>query len=51
VELLRVRPQRAGELAAAFDVSTPAVSRRLKVLRRSGLVTGHGVDDDARLRA
>ena len=30
VELLHVRPQRAGELAAAFDVSAPAVSRHLK---------------------
>jgi len=50
VELLHVRPQRAGELVAAFDVSAPAVSRHLKVLRRSGLVTDHGVDDDARLR-
>ena len=50
VELLRVRPQLAGELAAAFDVSAPAVSRHLKVLRRSGLVTDHGVDGDARLR-
>jgi DNA-binding transcriptional ArsR family regulator len=50
VELLRVRPQRAGELVAAFDVSAPAVSRHLKVLRRSGLVTEHGVDNDARLR-
>jgi len=50
VELLRVRPRRAGELAAAFDMSAPAVSRHLKVLRRSGLVTGGGVDDDARLR-
>jgi DNA-binding transcriptional ArsR family regulator len=50
VELLRDRPQRAGELAAAFEMSAPAVSRHLRVLRRSGLVTGHGVDDDARLR-
>jgi DNA-binding transcriptional ArsR family regulator len=50
VELLRDRPQRAGELAAAFDMSAPAVSRHLRVLRRSGLITGHGVDDDARLR-
>ncbi|HZZ53988.1 MAG TPA: SRPBCC domain-containing protein, partial [Trebonia sp.] len=50
MELLNVRPQRAGELAAAFDVSAPAVSRHLKVLRRSGLATDHGVDDDARLR-
>jgi DNA-binding transcriptional ArsR family regulator len=50
VELLRDRPQRAGELAAAFAMSGPAVSRHLRVLRRSGLITGHGVDDDARLR-
>jgi hypothetical protein len=28
----------------------PAVSRHLRVLRRSGLIAGHGVDDDARLR-
>jgi predicted ArsR family transcriptional regulator len=33
VELLHVRPQRAGELVAAFDISAPAVSRHLKVLR------------------
>ncbi len=50
VELLRDRPQRAGELAAVFELSAPAVSRHLRVLRRSGLVTGRGVDDDARLR-
>lgn len=50
VELLRERPRRAGELAAAFDVSAPAVSRHLRVLRRSGVVTGRGADDDARLR-
>ncbi len=50
VELLLDRPRRAGELAAAFEISTPSVSRHLRVLRRSGLVRGHGVDMDARLR-
>jgi DNA-binding transcriptional ArsR family regulator len=50
VELLRERPRRAGELVAAFDVTAPAVSRHLRVLRRSGLVEEHGVDDDARVR-
>jgi DNA-binding transcriptional ArsR family regulator len=50
VELLLERPRRAGDLAAEFAMSTPSVSRHLRVLRRSGLVTGHGVDDDARLR-
>jgi DNA-binding transcriptional ArsR family regulator len=50
VELLLEQPRRAGELAAEFEMSTPSVSRHLRVLRRSGVVTGHGVDDDARLR-
>jgi DNA-binding transcriptional ArsR family regulator len=50
VELLRERPRRAGELVAAFEVSAPAVSRHLRVLRRSGLVAESGVLDDARLR-
>jgi DNA-binding transcriptional ArsR family regulator len=31
VELLRDQPQRAGELAAAFEMSAPAVSRHLRV--------------------
>lgn len=50
VELLLQQPRRAGELAAEFAMSTPSVSRHLRVLRHSGVVTGHGVDDDARLR-
>jgi DNA-binding transcriptional ArsR family regulator len=50
VELLRERPRRAGALAAEFEMSTPSVSRHLRVLRRSGLVTERGVTDDARLR-
>jgi DNA-binding transcriptional ArsR family regulator len=50
VELLRQRPQRAGELAAQFDITGPAVSRHLRVLRRSGLVEERGVDTDARVR-
>lgn len=32
-------PATAGQLAALFSVSRPAVSRHLRVLRRSGLVT------------
>jgi DNA-binding transcriptional ArsR family regulator len=28
----------------------PAMSRHLRILRRSGLVEGGGVDDDARVR-
>lgn len=36
--LLGVKPRRAGELASAFAVSRPAVSRHLRVLREAGLV-------------
>lgn len=50
VELLRERPRRAGELAAAFRVSAPAISRHLRVLRTQGLVEEERVDDDARVR-
>jgi DNA-binding transcriptional ArsR family regulator len=32
-------PATAGQLAALFSVSRPAVSRHLRVLRRTGLVT------------
>lgn len=38
LELVRDREVPAGELAAQFDVSRPAVSRHLRVLRQSGLV-------------
>ncbi len=50
VDLLRKRPRRAGELAAAFRMSPPAMSRHLRVLRRRGLVEEERVDDDARIR-
>jgi DNA-binding transcriptional ArsR family regulator len=38
VEMLADRERDAGELAAAFPVSQPAVSRHLRVLREAGLV-------------
>lgn len=50
VELLRERPRRAGELFDAFEVSAPAVSRHLRVLRRGGLIEDRGLDEDARVR-
>jgi DNA-binding transcriptional ArsR family regulator len=50
VELLRHEPRRAGELAAAFQMTPPAMSRHLRVLRKSGLVLEEGRDDDARVR-
>ena len=50
VEQLRRGPQRAGDLAVAGRMSAPAMSRHLRVLRRSGLIEGTGIDDDARVR-
>lgn len=53
VDLLRVRPRRAGELAAALGLSAPAMSRHLRVLRTTGLVeeARAGADvADARVR-
>ena len=52
VELLRERPHRSGELAAAASVSSPAMSRHLRMLRKNGLVEveEEPVDQDARLR-
>jgi len=38
VELLAERERTAGELAASFSTSRPAVSRHLRVLREHGLV-------------
>ena len=38
LELVRDREVPAGELASAFPVSRPAVSRHLRVLREAGLV-------------
>jgi DNA-binding transcriptional ArsR family regulator len=38
LELLAERDRSAGEIAAAFTVSRPAVSRHLRVLREAGLV-------------
>jgi len=38
VELLTERERTAGELAASFSTSRPAVSRHLRVLREHGLV-------------
>ena len=39
LELLRDGERSAGELGAEFDVSQPAVSRHLRVLREAGLVS------------
>lgn len=39
LELVRDRELAAGEIAGEFEISRPAVSRHLRVLRRAGLVT------------
>ena len=50
VDLLRRRPRRAGELAAAMKVSAPRMSQHLRVLRRSGIIEESGLEADARVR-
>jgi DNA-binding transcriptional ArsR family regulator len=50
IELLRKKPLRASELADAFAVTRPAMSRHLKILRRAGLVAESELEDDARVR-
>ncbi len=50
VDLLRERPRRAGELAAAVGLTPAALSRHLRVLRASGLVEESHPEVDARVR-
>jgi DNA-binding transcriptional ArsR family regulator len=50
VELLGRRPHRAGELAAALGVAPSAMSKHLRVLRESGIVSEAHPDFDARVR-
>ncbi len=50
INLLRDRPHRAGELANALHMSAPALSRHLRVLRKSGLIADDEPDGDARVR-
>lgn len=50
VELLREQPRRAGELAQALSMTPPAMSRHLRLLRKTGLVTESELEHDARVR-
>ena len=50
IELLRKKTRRAGELAEAFEMSAPAMSRHLRVLRNAGLVAEEKSTEDARAR-
>ena len=50
VDLLRLGPRRAGDLATEMGLRAPAMSRHLRVLRESGLVAESHPDFDARVR-
>jgi DNA-binding transcriptional ArsR family regulator len=50
IELLRREPHRASDLAEALAMSRPAMSRHLRVLRKSGLVSESEPAHDARVR-
>jgi DNA-binding transcriptional ArsR family regulator len=50
IRLLLQKPLRAGEIAETIRMSPQALSRHLRVLRRAGLVTEQGVENDARVR-
>lgn len=50
LDLLREGPRRAGDLAQAIGLPAPAMSRHLRVLRRSGLVEESHPEFDARVR-
>ena len=50
VELLQEGPLRAGELAEAFDMSAPTMSKHLRILRTRGLIEEQRLEADARVR-
>ncbi|HYP87047.1 MAG TPA: metalloregulator ArsR/SmtB family transcription factor [Polyangiaceae bacterium] len=50
IELLRKSPRRAGELAEALAMTRPAMSRHLRLLRKTGLVSESEPEHDARVR-
>ncbi len=50
IRLLLQKPRRAGELAQCVEMSPQALSRHLRVLRKAGLVSEHGIENDARVR-
>lgn len=50
VELLALRPHRAGELAGALGVTPPTMSKHLRTLRQGGLVTDSPPSFDTRVR-
>jgi DNA-binding transcriptional ArsR family regulator len=50
IDLLRVGPRRASELADELAMTRPAMSRHLRVLRQTGLVSESDPAHDARVR-
>ena len=50
VRLLRKKPLRSSDVAAALSLSRPLASRHLRVLRRAGVVEEKTEGDDARVR-
>ncbi|MDQ6879764.1 MAG: metalloregulator ArsR/SmtB family transcription factor [Candidatus Dormibacteraeota bacterium] len=51
VRLVWTRERSAGDIAAAFDVSWPAISQNLRVLRDSGLISERRVGTSRLYRA
>jgi DNA-binding transcriptional ArsR family regulator len=50
VGLLRKKPLRSGDIAAALSMSRPTMSRHLQILRKAGLLEEVALEDDARAR-
>jgi DNA-binding transcriptional ArsR family regulator len=50
IDLLRKHPRRASELAELLSMTRPAMSRHLRVLRKTGLVSESEPEHDARVR-
>lgn len=50
VALLARRPRPVGDIVAHFDISQPAISRHLRVLRESGIVAVDPIGGDRRSR-
>ena len=50
IDLLKEQPRRAGDIAVALSLTPAALSRHLRVLRRSGLIHEQGLEEDARVR-
>lgn len=50
IDLLQREPRCSSALADALELTRPAMSRHLRVLRKAGLVEEASLEDDARVR-